>query len=125
MRSAGGCIAVLDQLSHKIDLLANFYCFGSGAVEVERHRRSPQTFAFLRVDKSVADDAVSEADVLISIGDNEGRQVSAKYSIIYLWENQSYIFRWCGIVSMRTYCRYTLSHTRFLYPAAVPSKMRR
>lgn len=80
VRSAVGCIAVLEQLSRKIDLLANFYCFGSGAAEVERHaRKSPQTFGFFgSVDKSVADDAISKADVLISIGDAEGRQVSSK-----------------------------------------------
>ena len=80
VRSPDGCVKFLHELSKMISLKANFYCFGSDLNIIKKYSNTnPKTFHYHgMVDKTLADEAISKSDILINIGDVEGKQISSK-----------------------------------------------
>ena len=80
VRTADGCLNVFSELAKLINIKVDFYCFGTGASAVDLYeKQSPKYFQnYGMVSRTVAEQAVTDADILISIGDVEGKQLSSK-----------------------------------------------
>lgn len=80
VRTANGCLTLLDKVSNSIPLNVRFYCFGNDLNAINRFSENkPEIFKnYGKVQRDIAEKAIDEADILISIGDVEGKQLSSK-----------------------------------------------
>jgi hypothetical protein len=80
VRSSNGCLAFLAALSKEMLISVSFYCYGSDLNAINHYSKAnSSTFCnYGKVKKNVADDAINSSDILISIGDVEGSQISSK-----------------------------------------------
>lgn len=80
VRTADSCLCFLSAIAKCISIKVDFYCFGNDQKAIDNYsKNSPLIFTnHGRVDRSVAEQEISNSDVLISIGDTEGKQLSSK-----------------------------------------------
>lgn len=80
VRTANGCLSLLDKLSGNTAIKVKFYCFGNDLNAINKHAESnPDIFHnYGKVPREQAEQAVADADILINIGDVEGKQLSSK-----------------------------------------------
>lgn len=80
VRTANSCLNLLDMLSEVTPINVNFYCFGNDLTAINKYAESkPNAFHnYGKVPREQAEQAVADADILINIGDVEGKQLSSK-----------------------------------------------
>lgn len=72
-------LRILDGIQSKLDIECNVYAFGNASKEVERHSRTEQYLRYHgHVSRSEIVKSYSSCDVLINLGEIEGKQISSK-----------------------------------------------
>lgn len=80
VRTANSCLSLLDKLSDATPIKVNFYCFGNDLTAINKHSENKAKIFhnYRKVAREVAEQAIADADILINIGDVEGKQLSSK-----------------------------------------------
>lgn len=80
VRTSDGILDFLSEVNEVQKFKVNFYCFGNDLIAIDKYsKNSPEIFSnFGKVSRDIAETAISNSDILISIGDMEGKQLSSK-----------------------------------------------
>ena len=109
----------LDEIEKNLDerFKIKFYCFGSDLNAIKKYAiKNPRTFHnHGKVEKNLADEAITGSDILISIGDVEGMQISSKiFDYLSMGKPILHFAYTQECVNTRLLAQYPLAHTVML-----------